>query len=393
MNFRGNTSGYRLITFIFISVLLGACKDRFEAEIEMSETGFLVVEGYINIGEKSVTTLYLSRTTPIDQGSSRVSENGALVHIESELGELFSLAQTSPGTYVSDSLDLLVTDTYRVRISIDDKVYLSSFVRPIETPDIDSVSWHLQANNDVHISVSTHDDTGEIQLYQWEYDEVWETNPPFMSLYDYVSGTTFVNRSAEEIRNMQTCWKYVSSYGFNILSTKAQTQNVVLNWPIVVVPRNSERLDVRYSIEVRQHALSNEAYDYIQLVLKNSQNLGTFSDPLPGQLTGNFYCTSSPEPVVGLMGAYTTKSKRIFIDKDNVPYWDYSIGCQDTLIMYTSPSLSVLMKYNLALRYHFTEPLFPDGVVITANYCADCRIQGGNNIRPPFWDSNTGSFD
>lgn len=374
------------ICLLTLVITLGGCKERFEPDIQMYETGFLVVEGYINIGTKVITTLTLSRTTPVNQSKVKVSETNALVTIENSTGESFQLLQTEPGVYISDSLTLSLSETYRINISIAGKIYLSDFVTPIETPDIDSVYWQLQANNDVLISISTHDYTGEVQLYQWEYDEVWEIKSPFLSLYDYTGGTTFMNRTAEEIRNMQTCWKYKENYGFNTFSTKDLEQNAVLNRPVLNIPNNSERLSVRYSIEVRQHALSNEGYAYIQLILKNSESLGTFFDPLPGQLTGNIYCTSTSEPVVGLIGAYSTKTKRIEITSAEVPTSNYSLGCLDTLIMYDSESLSTLMRYNLALKFHFSEPLVRDGVYIIPNYCADCRTLGGTNIKPAHWD-------
>lgn len=366
--------------------MVGSCKERFDPEIQLSETGFLVVEGYINIGTKAVTTVMLSRTTPVNQSKIKVYETAAHIVIENNTGDSFLLLQTEPGTYISDSLTLSPNETYRINISIAGKVYLSEFVTPIETPDIDSVSWQIQANNDLLISISTHDYTGSTQLYQWEYDEVWEIKSPFLSLYDYTNGTTFINRTAEDMRNMQTCWKYNSNNNFLTFSTKAQEQNIVLNRPVLTVPSNSERLSVRYSIEVRQHALSSEAYDYIQLILKNSEALGTFFDPLPGQLTGNVYCTSSTEPVVGLIGAYSTKTKRIIINNTDVPTWSYSIGCQDTLIMYGSENFSAAMRYNLALKFHYSAPLISDGVYIAPNYCADCRILGGINLKPSFWE-------
>jgi hypothetical protein len=374
----------KLCTFVLPVILFG-CKERFDADINFADTGFLVVEGYINIGSKAVTLIKLSRTTPIDEDNDRVPEKSASVAIENSAGETFQLLQLTDGNYISDSLNLPVDELYRLKISIADKIYFSEFVKPLETPEIDSVSWNLQPNG-VSIGVSTHDDINHARQYLWEFDEIWEVKSPRLSLYSYVN-STWVNRTADEIKNMQTCWKYTAITGLNVQSTKSYSQNLVLNHPIKLIPLNDERLSERYSIVVRQRSLSDDAYDYIQLILSNSENLGTLFDPLPGELTGNIYCSSTSEPVVGLIDAATTESKQIFIYNTDIPSWNYTINCEDTLLMFNAgANLDLIMKAYAATQYHYTEPLVRDGVYITSGYCADCRIQGGTNIRPSFWE-------
>lgn len=376
---------YILIGFSFLT----GCKEPYDANIALTDTGFLVVEGYINIGTKAVTTVMLSRTTPIDQSSAKVYETGASVSIENSTGESFQLLEADAGTYLSDSLSLPAQDTYRIRISIGDKLYFSEFVTPVLTPEIDSVSWSLQSKG-VSITVSTHNNDNETQNYQWEFDEVWEVKSEGVSLYDY-NGGNWSNRPPQEIKDMQTCWTYIFAKGLNVYSTKSLRENIVLNRPVKSIPLNDPRLNIRYSILVKQHVLSDEAYNYIQLILSNSENVGTFTDPMPGQLTGNIYCASTNEPVVGYIEAYSTTYKRISIYKADVPDWNYQTGCRDTVVGLTAPFLPTLMQTHVGLSFHFTES--PDGglpirdsVYITPAFCADCRINGGTNLRPPFWD-------
>lgn len=375
----------RIILYTFVLPLIWfGCKERFDADVNFPDAGFLVVEGYINIGTKAVTLIKLSRTTPIDENNNWVSETSASVTIENSSGETFQLSQVTNGNYVSDSLNLPVDEAYRLKISIADKIYFSEFVTPQETPDIDSVSWDLQANG-VSISVSTHDDIDHARQFLWDFDEVWEIKSPRLSPFSYIN-STWVNRTADEMKNMQTCWKYTSVTGLNIQSTKSYSENLILNHPIKLIALNNERLSERYSIFVRQRALSDDAYNYIQLILSNSENLGTLFDPLPGELTGNMYCTSTSEPVVGLIDAATTKSMRLFIYKENIPSWNYAIECEDTLIMFEGSDLNSIMQGNAATQYHYTEPLIRDGVYITSSSCVDCRINDGTNIRPSFWE-------
>lgn len=367
-----------------------SCKERYDPKIKFSETGFLVVEGYINIGTKAVTTIRLSRTTPLNAGNVRLDEREASVSIETNSGELFPLSEKEAGTYSSDSLTLPLQETYRLRVLTANKLYLSDFVTPMITPAIDSVSWTLLSHG-VDIYVSTHDAALASHYYQWEFDEVWEIESPSTSFHRYNQGN-WENRTAQEIKEMQVCWSYVSGINLNVQSTRHLAQNAVLNRLIKSISRGDPRLDVRYSIRVKQHVLSEDAYNYIQLILKNSENTGTFFDPMPGQLFGNVYCTSSDEPVVGFIEAYTTTYKRIFIHNSDVSDWSYDLGCVDTLVSLNSPDLPTLMRQHLALSFHVVD-LIPDSVYIIPSYCADCRVRGGTSIRPPFWVNGSSELD
>lgn len=377
-----------VILFFFVLIIISGCKDRFEADIKFADTGFLVVEGYINIGDDAVTKIILSRTTPIDEeDEDRRPEyvSGATVAIEDEDNQLFFLNENSDGVYLSSPLDLSSTERYRLTISVNDKVYVSEFVTPIVTPEIDSVTWKVEPDG-VRIYVNSHGNTDASHYYQWEYDEVWETNPPKTSFYDYPG---WGNRSAEEIKIMQTCWKYRAETEFNLFSTKSLTDNVVLKRPVNLILTHNERLSIRYSIIVRQHSLSEEAYDYIQLMRKNSESVGGFSDPLPGELTGNIFSTSTSEPVVGFIAAYTTTTKRIFIHREEITVpWDNTMVCPETLLMFEEDAgqIPAIMEGHLAISFHYLTELVRDGVYVVPNECADCRINGGTNIRPPFWE-------
>ena len=385
-----NTYGRKTFYAIIVLSILVSCKERYDPDIEFTDTGFLVTEGYINIGTNVVTSIVLSRTTPIDKSREKISETGASVSIENSLGESFQLHETESGTYISDSLTLPAQETYRIRILIGDKTYFSEFVTPIITPEIDSVSWSVQPGGAVDIGVSTHDYTDKTKHYQWEFDEVWEIQSEGYSLYEYNQGD-WILRTTDEIQNRHTCWSYLSMNGLNIFSTNRLTQSIVLNRLVKSIPFNDPRLDVRYSIRVKQHALSDKAYNYIQLMLSNSENLGTFYDPMPGELNGNIFCTSTSETVVGVIEAYSTTHKRIFIHRDDVPNWDYETGCQDTLVSLESPDLDRLMRTNLLWKFHVTTPPGGgigerDSVYIMPGPCLDCRLRKGTNLKPPFWD-------
>jgi hypothetical protein len=66
---------------------------------------------------------------------------------------------------------------------------------------------------------------------------------------------------------MHDCWKSAKSSGLLIGSSQALTTDQV-KFNLVSLPRGTEQTSVRYSIEVTQHALNKEEYDYLTLMKK-----------------------------------------------------------------------------------------------------------------------------
>jgi len=65
--------------------------------------------------------------------------------------------------------------------------------------------------------------------------------------------------------------------------------------------------------------LTSAAFNYLTLIEKNSQQLGTLFDPQPSELPGYIHSTSNPaEPVLGYLSAVAPQEKRLFIDASQV---------------------------------------------------------------------------
>ena len=376
---------YYIITlFVLIAV---SCREPFDIQTGFGRGGFLVVDGYINVGE-GITTIKLSRTTPIDVVAEQIQETGASVVIEDDQFT-YPLTEQKPGVYVSEELNLPFDRDYRLRITTgDDNVYLSDYTTPVKAPPIDSVTW-VQNFDGVNISVTTHDPLNQTKRYQWEFEEVWEEKSPYTS-YVKFENNEFINRPNEEIKSMLTCWHYTTNSLINIGSTDQLTQDVIIKHPITFIPEFSKRLVIRYSILVKQHALNKDAFEFFQIILKNNESLGTFTDPQPAQLTGNINSLTSNEVVVGYIGASTTETTRIMINRNELSSWSYRPSCIEN--EFTFERARELVNFYTFTRYRAA--LIDGNPVITGVYgvnplvCADCRANGGVNIIPSFWDIN-----
>ena len=369
-------------------ILISGCKDPFTPALPFEESNFLVVEGYIDVGEDAVTTIKLSRTTQVKQGKVRPNyELGASVSIINDIGEIHSVIERGDGQYSTDSLFLPLDRDYRLRIvTANEREYYSEFTKPLISPEIDSVYWQFEPYG-VRISVATHDPVGETDYYQWDFEEVWETPSPFLSIYT-VRNRQYVMRDYDEIQEMRTCWKKGFPTGLVLASSTSFVPNSLISKSLVFIPLSTEKLGEKYSILVRQHALNQDAYDYLRIMEKNATQVGSFFDPQPSQLSSNISSTDSNDPVVGYIGAYTTSKKRIIIKEEDLPHWDFYIGC-DVIGVTNHPDS--IAKYHGFLGYvpvNFP-PSTHDYMIATNAFCVDCRLRGGKGgpaNKPDFWD-------
>jgi hypothetical protein len=361
------------------------CRKPFQPKLRQLNNNYLVVGGIINTSPRSITTLYLSRTLNLTDSNTNVPELGAGVQIEGRSGVIYSLsAQSTAGTYVSDSLTLDNNDQYRVDIiTSDGDSFQSDFVSPRQTAPIDSLNW--SQNEDVTIYVNTHDPTDSSRYYWWEYAETWEYRAPLMAPYAVSNGLIY-GRALDSQVNV--C--YINHLSTDLLlgTSGSLGRDVISMQPLLTIPNRDGRIYYRYSLLVSQYAMTQAAYQYWQTIKTNSQQLGTLFDPQPSQLTGNIRSLKNPgEPVVGYASAARQQQMRMFITHDQVADWTFNpagdFACS-ILTISTDPGNFLIWNYNDTSYspYYYSSMV---SLVIAKNICLDCRVQGGTTTKPPFW--------
>jgi hypothetical protein len=362
-----------------------SCIKPYTPNVHSPATGYLVVEGNLNTAP-AITTITLSRTVPLSDAASQVFENGAAVSVEGSGGSAYTGTPSGNGTYTFGSLPLDSNDTYRLNIKTSDGTqFLSEYVHVIPNPPIDSANATFDGSG-AYLLVNAHNPAGNTRYYMWNYTETWEYHSAEESseIYDPVAGQVVPRTGAQDI---YTCWRTQSSTTLLIYSTAKLTQDVVSRFQLLAIPRGDQRLSVEYSLLVNQYALSDSAFDYLQLMQTNTENLGSIFDPLPSSLKGNIYCVTDPsQPVVGFVNASAVQSKRIFVQRpDN---WNYFSECPqpDT----TLPASSDLKKNfggGASSTYTPLGGATPPGSGWVSNYttCVDCTLMGGTTIQPSFW--------
>jgi len=386
-------TGFVVIALIFTII---SCKKPYYPPAIKPLTGFLVVEGVINAGNDS-TRFQLSRTVNLDSNTT-APVTGAQVTIEGSNNTTYALNGNAAGIYTSVPLNLDKTQTYRLHIiTAKGENYLSDYVGVKTTPPIDTLQYQVESNG-VQINLNTHDPANATRYYRWDFVETWEFHSFYYS--DYVSnGNVVVPRTAAQ--QVYYCYTSANSNSVLIGSSAKLTQDVISAAPITFVPSNSEKLEVEYSIQVSQYALTSDAYNFWSLLKQDTEELGSIFDVQPSEINGNIHSTTNPgEHVIGYVSASTIQTKRIFIDNSVLPYewvatYPYNCGI-DSVFLKEVIGTVVYNEENEFFNYNTG-----GGALIPINafynkagtllghtgsdpICVDCTVRGTTK-QPSFW--------
>jgi len=375
---------YITAVFIFVLLIGMACKKPFVHDGITESPSLLVVEGIINTTGQ--TNIYLSRTLKLADKLKVSSETKAKVQVEGQNNAVFPLTENTAGTYSASQMNLNLNQQYRLRIkTAAGKEYLTDLMKVRSTPAIDSVNWEKAAEG-VKIYVNAHDNTNNTKYYQWNYEETWEIRSSAYSENIYKNGA-MQGRSQNEMLSMFTCYVNNRSTGLLIASTAKLSSDLVHRFPLVTIQNRAEKLDVRYSILTKQYAIGQDAFEYLSIMKRNSEQQGSFFDIQPSEINGNIKCLTDPnELAIGFMTISGIVEKRIFINYTQVPGWNFNMNCTTLTVRNRKDSLDAFFKdgNNLVTISN----LGASGTIesysgSTAN-CLDCRLKG-SSIKPVFW--------
>jgi len=374
-------------------ILIAGCKEKYQLPFTTPDTGYLVVEGVIDIGPNS-TIIELSRTNKLSS-TKKLSEKGATVKVEGDDNSSFNLTEISTGRYAA-TLNLQSLKKYRLRIkTLTGKEYLSDFEAVKVTPPIDSIGWQAE-NNGVQLYINTHDPQNKTIYYQWDYQETWEFHSAFRSVLKFVTkpgpfGTLVADIAYKDPvthgtdTTILTCWRSAASNQIIIGSSVKLSQDIIYK-PFIFIPSDDRRISVLYSIQLKQHALTKPAYEFLEKMKKNTEENGSIFDPQPSQLQGNIHCiTDVNEPVVGYVSISSVEEKRLFIDHTQVPFWHYRTPCEEDIVKNNTDSITESWRSGSVPT---TGLVFIGSFIsyfgTTTHDCIDCTLSG-TNVKPAFW--------
>ncbi len=308
--------------------------------------------------------------------------SGYAVSVIDDAGNVYLFRDTGSGIYVSDSTEFWATAgrKYKLHVEGTEHIYESDPVEMKTVPDIDSIYAGPEYNDFYYPGESTygyqvyldsHDPTGSCRYFMWTFAETWEIRTPF-------NYHTIINR---------ICWKSAVSDDINILSTASLTESRVTGQPVTFITTETDRLIVKYSILVRQYAITEEEFAYRDNLRRTVFEAGGLYDAIPGAITGNIKCTDKPAiHVLGFFGVSAVSEQRLFIENVQAQFPDFYAYCPIDSIPVRDYDPGLLGP-NVYILGEWYEPPTPPYYILTIHReCIDCSMTG-TAIKPDYWDT------
>ena len=351
------------------------CRQLYEPPAIKANDNYLVVDGFLNAGNDS-TRITLTRTRNLIDTVLTKPELSASVLIEGDGGYTNQLTDLGSGVYGAGNLNLNNNQQYRIRIATNNgSQYLSDFIPVKQTPPIDSVNWQYDSSG-VNIYLNTHDPQNNTRYYKWRYEETWKYRAAYYSSYKYENGQVVYRPTSEEIFY---CWRSQNSTSIITGTSSKLSEDIIYRTPIIFIPQASQKLSIKYSILVRQYAITKEAFEYWQNLKKNTEQLGSIFDAQPSEITGNIHSVNNTnEPVLGYLSISSVQQNRIFISNTQLGPWYYLPACDPEILI---PNAEAYFGHG----GYIPTTIVLAGVKGAVASCVDCTLQGGVTVKPLFW--------
>jgi hypothetical protein len=371
------------LLYYILAIFSVSCKDAYDLPVDVPATGYLVVDGTINSGQ-GPTVLSLSKTTRLVDTFNINYVTNAVVEVQGQDNSKFPLTHTTLGQYRHNQLNLNPSVKYRLYIKLPDgRTYESPYLSVKSSPAIDTISYEL--DNALNIYANAHGGTNSTRYYRWDYDEAWEFRSAYAPnlKYNSVPLAVYIFPTQNEDFSKFVCYQYGRSTSIEVLST-AKLSKDTTHYRLHTIPKGSWKVSVLYSIEVRQHSISREGYEYLSKMKKNTEQTGSLFDAQPSELKGNIVCVTNPqEPVIGFLEISQIHAKRIFIKNSDLPGWGYYDDCPKTSIVNHKDSIQT---YGMPAPVHTDETRGSTIISFfaTRESCIDCTMRG-SLPKPSYW--------
>jgi hypothetical protein len=376
-----------LITFSLLLLLLAspACREPFDIELREGDSSVLVVEGFVEVdGQESLVSL--SRTAPLGRDESVLPVENALVYLEGEDEKTWDFKEASPGQYFLEEV-LDPSQKYRLKIKLSGNEYESEFLTAHTSPEIEEVGFN-QDEKGVSIYVNTQGGS-DATYFIWDFEETWTFRSSIVSSYIYNHDRKWVFMRTPAERT-DVCWRDEKSKGIIMESSHRYLGDFIFQKEVQRIPLRSEKLGRRYSIEVKQRVVDKQAFDFWEIMKKNSDDLSGIFSPLPSILRSNIRNVKDPaENVIGYISMGKSSRKRFFISNKEIHPWQISIADYD----HCRPNNDTIPPHMYANTFASGGMVPVDaitrgpaviGYTAAVRTCTDCTLRGTRK-RPEFW--------
>jgi hypothetical protein len=379
-----------LAPVLFICTLLAGCVDPYYPEIEDNQ-GSLVVEALIT-DQPGWQVIYLSRSSMVNERGPR-PETDAYVSVSDDLGRSTEFIEQGPGAYhawmTPEKLGSGITCRLNI-VTSDGEVYESEpEMFPSPSPAIDSVYWKFEplgtsdrteSLNGIRFYLDLEAEADQGRNFRWELVETWEYQAA--NIIDYFYDGILHEWPDQFIYH--TCWYTGKIDQIYTATTRNAESNIIKGFALNYVSEETNRLQIKYSLQVVQYSLNDEAYDFWKRIEEQNQESGGIYERQPDYISGNMYNMNNQEEyVLGFFNLCPVSEKRIFVDGIRELHYP-AIDCTLDTIMHplSKPVWMKIPFFLISFDPLKTGPPYGVGT----DLCFDCRNGGGNIIKPDSWE-------
>ena len=381
------------ILILLALFFLSGCIERYYPDEDEPKTGTLVVMANLS-NKPEMKSIHISRSSTLIYPEYDPL-SGCYVEIARGDGHSREFEESEPGNYCCflDEQFLRTDQEYRMNIITQEgERYESEFEKIHPAPEIDSLYYikenhgtiepeNIEEGVQFYIDFEIEEDSG--RYLRWQLIETFEIRNP-----EYPALIFDVDRRMKDLpdsSSWRNCWITLELPEIYTLDLGNVEGSFYRKMPLNYVSNHTRRLHYKYSLLVRQLALSKGAFSYWDELGKNLQSKGNLFENTPS-LTPSNICNVNDEEelIIGYFSISGVSETRIFVE--NVP--DLNISKDPN---YCAPGAFPQYLYRFPLKYLpvylVTATLEAESKTGEVNKeCVDCReYKGSSHIRPEFW--------
>ncbi len=312
----------RLLAFALL--VLASCIDPIDFR-HNDQQEYLVVEGsFTNLA--GINYVRLTYAQPYTYPYNKF-EAGAIVTVVSNQGERIQFWHDQAGYYYPMDLENAygtLGHTYTLQVQVGSKSYSSEPVtmkQPVPIGQIhfaiEEKTFALQGAKEkkkhmgYKVLADFQDPAQERNYYRWSFARQYEilTQP-----WDYLND---MGDPAPKTCCAR-CWIKEKEETFTVSDDRLTDGKNVINREILFIPFE-KYLQTRYKMQVYQHAITAEAYEFYRIMGQQKESTGTVFDPPPSEIRGNMR-SAQGEQVLGFFDVSGVVVRELDIRADDIPY-------------------------------------------------------------------------
>jgi hypothetical protein len=326
-----------------IFLLIGACVDPLSVKVTESDRR-IVVDGLItNLPGPYQVKLFYSNSLRTNRLAPFEPIKQAIVVIIDDLGNRYSLSETSPGLYETNVNDLqgVIGRSYHVSVTTQNEGEYQSEPQELTDPgEVTDVYFEFDEENltpgsyGLKVYLDSKGVLNEDNLFRWRWTTVHKTKSnPELHTITTPSGerpapepcSGYVYRQGQLVKVGECtcciCWSYNYNEGSYVSKNDYVSESTFNKQYLGTIPATSMHFYDRYHIEVQQLSLSEEAYHFWSLVEKQQRGSSDLFQPDAIKIKGNIRSTTNPdEEALGFFGVSGVASRAMYIEKSEIPY-------------------------------------------------------------------------